>query len=115
MMDVIGSWILLPGRNANCAGSISLCLIIADPSRSARSLLIILPMMGPTEMGRMLSVVLVIPNFLGRAVIRLDFSVFGIFLVRRQRRMRFVRIRRPLYGVMVVCLVVFMGWKVWSG
>ena len=72
-----------PGRKANCAGSSRLFACMIRPRRLDIILLINLPMMGPTEIGRMLSVLFIRPSFLGRPVTMLSFSVSGMSFAHR--------------------------------
>lgn len=82
-MELMGSWMLFPGRKAKAAGSRMgemevEDLVMAAPSREAISLFTILPKTGPTAMGLISSTEVRMPLFLGIGVTVLCFSGGGI-------------------------------------
>ena len=101
MIEFMGSWMLFPFRKANWAGSRREGGAILEPRRLARSLLTRRPMIGPTDIGRRLSVLWCMPYFFGIAVTTLVFSVEGRSFVIMHSLTILVSIRSPLKGVWV--------------
>jgi hypothetical protein len=66
-------------------------------------------MIGPTEIGRIVSVDVMIPAFFGRPVTIVTFSAAGMFSVRKQREVIIVRRRRPYSGTTVVRVELMWG------
>ena len=100
---------LRPGRKAWPAGSIRSWFEIDVPRRRANSLLMILPIMGLTEMGRITSTEDIWPSFLGRAVTMVCFSFAGMSLERKDSLTIFLRSSMDRVGWWVTVWVGKIG------
>ena len=95
----------LPGRNANCASSNMLCLTILSPMRIAMSLFTILPIIGPTDIGLIVSVVVICPSFFGSPVTMLSFSLAGMFFDFMHSVVIFVRSLIACVGIILTSVI----------